>query len=501
MTKTITKSRERHHEITYQVFVQSFADSNGDGIGDISGLTAKLDYLVDLGIEAIWLMPVHKSPSYHKYDVVDYKSVHPDYGTLEDFQAFLQKAHVLGIKVIIDFIINHTSTQHPWFIESSKGTDNPYRNYYIWRKKSDIEDEIYKKKISKDSDNLTQWHTSTGNDEMYYGFFWGGMPDLNHDNHKVFDEIVEIGRFWLENIGVDGFRLDAAKHIFGDGREKDNHKFWEKFRSVMQSIKPDVYIVGEVWDDVKAVVPYAKGIPSLFNFDLSVSIFDTLMKGDTLVDSKTSLFIKTLIANQSLFTKVNSTYVDAIFLSNHDQKRTASVLKNRKNKIKQAVIMLFTLPGRPYIYYGEELGMLGDKPDEYIREPFSWGNDSKFQTSWMTPKYNKNAKRVSVENQLSNPYSILNFYKNLIKLRKQTPVLYFGDLKEVKSGNNSVLGYIRSWEGQSVLILHNVGNLTEEFSLTKPYANYSRILFSFRSALDKTGYVTLSANGTILLMD
>ncbi|MFT7162007.1 MAG: alpha-amylase, partial [Bacteroidia bacterium] len=355
----------KHFEITYEIFVQSFADSNGDGIGDIPGMTSKLDYLSDLGIEAIWLMPISESPSYHKYDVVDYKSIHPDYGTLDDFKTFLHEAQVRGIKVVIDFIINHTSDQHNWFLESKKGNNNPYRDFYIWEKEDVIKDEIAKRELSLDSGNITQWHRSEGNEELYYGFFTGAMPDLNYDNPKVFKEIVEIGRFWLEDIGVDGLRMDAAKHIFRDHRAKDTHAFWVKFKGAMQAIKPDVYIVGEVWADTKTTTPFAKGLPSLFNFDLAFNIEQTINSGVVFSSSilehshmvsEDSTFVKTLIQNQQIFKKTNPEYVDATFLSNHDQNRIASVFENKKNKIKQAAAILLTLPGRPFIYYGEELG-------------------------------------------------------------------------------------------------------------------------------------------------
>ena len=206
--------------VAYEIFIQSFADSNGDGIGDFQGATAKLDYLAELGIQAVWLMPIMESPSYHKYDVTNYKSIHPDYGTLEDFEVFVQEAHKRGIKVIIDMIINHTGSDHPWFQEAKKGKDNPYRAYYVWADKDSIADQIAKKEIAQDSDNLQQWHAVDGqtSEEHYYGYFYGGMPDLNFDSKKVREEIVEIGRFWLEEMDVDGFRLDAAKHIFPDDR-------------------------------------------------------------------------------------------------------------------------------------------------------------------------------------------------------------------------------------------------------------------------------------------
>ncbi|MCB0847580.1 MAG: alpha-amylase, partial [Bacteroidetes bacterium] len=190
-------------KIFYEIFVQSYADSNGDGIGDLPGLTQRLDYLAELGIDAIWLMPVHPSPSYHKYDVVDYYGIHPDYGTMEDFKEFLHQAHQRGLKVILDLVVNHTSHLHPWFIESQKGPDNPYREYYIWRDLEEVKDEISKKELTTDSDNLTQWHQSGDDPERYYGFFWHEMPDLNFDSPKVREEVFKIGEFWLREVGVD----------------------------------------------------------------------------------------------------------------------------------------------------------------------------------------------------------------------------------------------------------------------------------------------------------
>ena len=267
----------------------------------------------------------------------------------------------------------------------------------------------------------------------------------------------------------------------------------------MESIKPDVYIVGEVWDEAEIVSPYADGIPSLFNFDLSSNILDALVQRDTLM-SEPSTFIKTLVSNRSLLSKVNSTYVDAIFLSNHDQKRTGSVLKNRKNRIKQAAIILFSLPGRPYIYYGEELGMLGDKPDEYIREPFPWGNESQYQTSWLTPKYNLGHTDISVANQLGKANSVLNMYRRLIELRKQNQILSSEVLEEVDLESPKVLSYALTIEKQTVLALHNVGLKKEQLVLPKMYSNYTKVLFSFRAKYSLNEGVVLSSNGSIFMM-
>ncbi|MFY0652582.1 MAG: alpha-amylase [Cyclobacteriaceae bacterium] len=500
------------NRITYEIFVQSFADSNGDGIGDIPGMTGKLDYLQDLGIEAIWLMPIHESPSYHKYDVVDYKSIHPDYGTLDDFKVFLNEAHNRGIKVVIDFIINHTSNHHAWFLESSKGEENPYRDYYVWAKEEEVKEDIAKRQTSLDSDNIRQWHQSEGNEELYYGFFTGAMPDLNYDNPKVFDEIVEAGRFWLEDIGVDGLRMDAAKHIFRDHRAIDNHKFWVKFKKAMQSINPDVYIVGEVWADAKTVAPFSKGLQSLFNFDLAFSIEQTVksgvvssssVSGHTHVVSEDSSFIKTLIQNQGLVRKTNPDFTDAIFLSNHDQNRVASVLDNKKNKIKQAVAILMTLPGRPYLYYGEELGMLGMKPDENIREPFLWDEKQKdrSRTSWLVPRYTADSTVASVEVQKSRTTSILNTYKKLIEVRKNSSALYAGDLIDLDILSKQIIGYTRPSVNQTVVVLHNISGQKVMFQMPVEYSSFNKILYKNRANLSNNGTVELSSNGSIILQE
>ncbi|MDX1629785.1 MAG: alpha-amylase family glycosyl hydrolase, partial [Fulvivirga sp.] len=185
------------NEIAYEIFVQSFADTDGDSIGDINGMTKKLDYLQQLGVSMVWLMPIMPSPSYHKYDVTNYKAIHPDYGTMDEFKSFVSKAHATGIRVIIDLIINHTSSQHPWFIKAIKNPESKYRDYYVWADKDSIATQIAKKEVTLDSDNLTQWHAVDGDttSKHYYGFFWGGMPDLNFDHPAVRKEIYEIGRF------------------------------------------------------------------------------------------------------------------------------------------------------------------------------------------------------------------------------------------------------------------------------------------------------------------
>ena len=239
--------------VFYEVFVRSFYDSDGDGIGDFNGLIEKLDYLNDgdpsttgdLGITGLWLMPIFPSPSYHGYDVTNYREINPDYGTLNDFRHFLAEAHSRGIAVILDFPINHTSSQHPWFVESSN-PESGYADWYVW----EDEDPGYGGPWGQQV-----WHELDG--RYYYGVFWGGMPDLDFENPDVTMEMVDVSRFWLEEVGVDGFRMDAIKYMVPDGRIQENtvqNLAWlEAYRDELGTIRPDVFVVGEVWDETTRI--------------------------------------------------------------------------------------------------------------------------------------------------------------------------------------------------------------------------------------------------------
>lgn len=451
--------------VNYEVFVRSFADGNGDGIGDIKGLTARLDYLQELGVGGVWLMPIMKSGSYHKYDVVDYKSIDPEYGTEEEFKTFVQEAHNRGIQVIIDLILNHTGSDHPWFQEAIKGKDNPYRDYYVWANRDSIAEEISKKTTSLDSDNITQWHAVNGDTkaEHYYGFFYGGMPDLNFDNPKVKDEFVEIGKYWLNEMKVDGFRLDAAKHIFPTDRATDNHAFWIWFREEMEKIKPDVYLVGEVWSKAEDVAPYLKGLPALFNFDMGYAITSVVKAGvDTI-----SLVSKYKEIND-YYRSVTPDYIDATFLKNHDQNRILSELDNDEAKARVGVSILFTLPGTPYVYYGEEIGMKGMKPDEFIREPFVWSAPGKdpMQTKWEEPKYSVSGAVVPLDEQQKDTGSLYQFYKNWIAYRNSHEIMTLGQLETTPFHYREVVSLIRTLGDKKSLALHNISDIEVTVSLS-----------------------------------
>lgn len=488
------------HGVNYEVFVRSYADSNGDGIGDFNGLTAKLDYLKDLGVGGIWLMPIMPSPTYHKYDVMDYKTVDGEYGTVEDFKKLVAEAHKRDIRILVDLILNHSGSDHTWFKEAIKGKDNPYRDYYVWAKKDSIRDQLSKKTTSLDSDNITQWHAVDGDtlSEHYYGFFWGGMPDLNFDNPKVRQEFVDIGKYWLEEMQVDGFRLDAAKHIYPTDRAADNHAFWIWFRDEMQKIKPDVYLVGEVWSSAPEVAPYLKGLPALFNFDMGYAITTAVRAGQDTIQ-----LINKYKSINDFYLQTTSDYIDATFLKNHDQNRILSELGGDQNKARIAAAILFTLPGTPYVYYGEEIGMLGMKPDEFIREPFLWSNESRDPTitTWEEPRYSdlNSVKPLSV--QQADPNSLFNFYKKFIAYRNSSKALTYGSLLEAEIDVKEIVALIRKYENEeSYLILHNISDVEVTLKPEGQLAAFTQVDFVSQGEVIKNeeGWVIPAYTSVIL---
>ncbi|MFD2245396.1 alpha-amylase family glycosyl hydrolase [Pontibacter ruber] len=489
------KASEWPKGVSYEIFVQSFCDSDKNGIGDIKGMTSKLDYLDDLGIEAVWLMPINPSPSYHKYDVTDYYGIHPDYGTMDDFKEFVKEAHKRDIKVVMDLVLNHSGNGHPWFKEAAKDPKSPYRDYYVWAHKDDPQTKGEGKTTGADSFNVNHWHSVEGSDYKYFGYFWGGMPDLNFDNPKLREETYKIGRYWLKDVGVDGFRLDAARHIYPDDREKDNHQFWEEFRSEMQKVKKDVYLVGEVWAEAETVAPYTKGLPALFNFEMSWAILKALNtgRGDSLAIKHAQII--------DIYDDVNPDFIDATILSNHDQNRIMSEMNGDMNKAKLAAALLLTLPGSPYIYYGEEIGMKGKKPDEEIREPFLWDVKSKddCRTTWMTPKNNTEQTVTPAAVQAADKASILNHYKTLIRLRNNSKALTYGAIEPIRLENKAISAFLRTNEDESVLVLHNLSGAATSIELPASLKEHKSVVFQNNNAKLSRSAVQLPAYSTLIL--
>ena len=464
--------------VCYEIFVRSFCDSNGDGIGDLPGIISKLDYLSDLGIEGIWLTPIHPSPSYHKYDPVDYYQIEPEFGTLEDFKTLLSEAHNRNIVVYLDLIVNHSSTLHPWFIEASKGKENPYRNFYWWLSPDKIEElGLAERQTSDDSDEVYPWHIVEGDPEKYYGLFWKGMPDLNYSSAVLKDELEKIVTFWLVEIGIDGFRLDAARHIYPIWEKEKNHDFWSFFNGIVQKVKPGAFTVAEVWAETWEVAPYLENLNATFHFDLSFALQRIVIQG------KDENIVGQLLNSYGQFQPYNSQFVDAIMLTNHDQDRIGSVVGNDHAKIKLAACLLLTLPGQPYIYYGEEIGMLGTKPDPYIREPFLWSEleSDPAKTNWLHAEFSTLKTITPLSEQIEDSDSIFNHYKKLIAIRKSTPALaqiINPNLEEVESLDNEIIAYVRTHESEPVLVIHNLNANFKNVELPESKRDFRNVLFS-----------------------
>ncbi len=465
--------------VYYEVFVRSFYDSDGDGIGDFKGLTQKLDYLNDgnpdtdddLGVGGIWLMPINPSPTYHGYDVTDYRAINPDYGTLEDFRTFLDEAHKRGIKVVMDLVVNHTSREHPWFLDAAKNEDSPYRDWYIW-----AEDRNMKTGGTSAAGSGNPWHSAGGS--HYMGIFWEGMPDLDLDNPEVRQEMKDTGLFWLEQ-GLDGFRLDAAKHIYenlltdkGQETTDKNVEWWQEFRSSLLEKYPETYLVGEIWDPSAALISnyLDNALDSGFNFGLSETIIQATKK------EKDNNIGFTLERTYGLYSeKSGGQFVDATFLTNHDINRVMTQLDGDIAHAKMAAGILLTLPGNPFLYYGEEVGMLGAKPDELIREPMQWhaGGKGEGQTTWEDVDFNTGEKGSSVEEQLSDPDSLLSHYRKLIRLRNSVPALKDGAIFDYASGNDGVAAWLRLTDQQAVLVAHNLTGSEQSIDLSEAIKDYS----------------------------
>lgn len=495
-----------HYGTTYHVFVHSFADGNNDGIGDFDGLIQKLDYIDEMGFESIWLLPVHPSPSYHKYDVTDYRAIHPDYGTMDDFERLLDEAEARDIKIIMDLVVNHTARDHPWFQQAVADTTSPYYEFYVWQDAEAVAGAEVD--AGPDTDNAEQWHAVEEIDDVqdgldqqrYYGYFWGGMPDLNFDNPAVRDSIISIGEYWLDK-GVDGFRLDAAKHIYEDDRADDTKAWWREFRSEMEAEDADVLLVGEVWDDAEAVAPYFEGLHSLFNFDLSGNIIEAFQTG-----TGDSLAVE-LADTRATYDEIAPSFIDATFLTNHDQPRILSELPDRA-QMRTAAYLLFTLPGSPYVYYGEEIGMYGEKPDPNIREPMLWAPeaDDSLRTTWIEPEHSTDSTVTPVSMQNEDDDSLLQLYRELIHLRHDTDALRRGSLHPVtyEEMPEALSIYERRTDtGESLLIAHNVS--LESIDVTLPdelRERYATVWHASDEAVQDTDAgVTLPAATTIIWTD
>ena len=473
----------------YHIFVGSFSDSNGDGIGDLRGIIERFDYLNDgddssgksLGVEGIWLSPIHPSSSYHKYDVKDYYEVDPKFGTLEDLKELIALCKSRNVQLILDLVINHTSSQHPWFLKFREAhvtgnTADPYYNYYSY--------------ASDQSANAT-FCALPGTREYYEGNFSHEMPELNFDNPMVREEMVNVAKFYLE-LGVDGFRFDAAKYIYY-GNEEKNVEFWKWYMEQLRSIKPDLYAVAEVWDGDPITYPYFAAL-NCFNFSMSQASGQIARAARGGYVSSYTEYVQQYIAE---IQSRNPAAMPVTFIANHDMDRTAGFLMTATGAAQMAANLSLLMPGSSFIYYGEEIGMLGSRggsnTDANRRLAMLWGDGDTVKDP-VGANYSAKQANGTVQDQLSDPDSLYNHYKKLIALRKANPEIANGTFTSLNMKEGKVGGFLSRYEGKTVAVIHNT--TTDE--VTIDLSKYPEIPADVLAGFAGVGTATLE--GTILTL-
>jgi alpha-glucosidase len=521
--------------VIYQIYPRSFADSNGDGIGDLPGITGKLDYLADLGVDAIWLSPINPSPDKDfGYDVSDYKGIDPKYGTLTDFDDLVKQAHERKIRVILDLVMNHTSDQHPWFVESRSSKNNPKRDWYLWRDGA---------KGTKAPPNNWQsvfggkgWEYDEKTEQWYYHMFVKEQPDLNWRNPAVRNEMISVFIFWADR-GVDGFRLDVFNEYFKDAEFRNNpykigirpfdqqqHIYdadQPEMMGVVEEIRttldqyPERYAVGETFlaGAEKAAQYSGPGkLHAAFNFKFLQNHWNP------------AGFLKTIIDWEAVLSEGSwPNYV----LNNHDNPRSATRFHAVQNdeRLKVAAAMLLTLRGTPFLYYGEEIGMRdiplshGDIQDpvglrywpivkgrDGCRSPMQWSTEPNAGFSGAKPwlKVHPNYMTRNVETQKTNPNSLFNFYRKLLQLRKNSSALQKGMFVPLTYDPQQVMGYLRQVEGEMVLVALNFGKRKIKLALGPRLndAKWELLLSNKREDLPKIqkGWLHLSGDEACILL-
>ncbi len=490
--------------IIYELHVRAFADSNGDGIGDFPGLTEKLDYLEDLGVNTIWLLPFYPSPLKDDgYDISGYTQIHPSYGTMADFKAFLREAHRRGLRVITELVLNHTSDQHPWFQRARRApADSPQRNWYVWSQTPDRYREV---RVIFNDFEPSNWSWDPLAKAYYWHRFYAHQPDLNYDNPEVQEAMMAIVDFWLE-MGVDGFRLDAIPYLFErEGTPCENlpetHEFLRKLRRHIDEKYPNRMLIAEAnqWPE-DAVAYFGQGdeCHMAFHFPIMTRLFLAVHMEDRypMVD----------IVTQTPPIPENAQW--ALFLRNHDEltlemvtdqerdymyrvyaqerqarinlgirRRLAPLLQNNRKKIELLNALLFSLPGTPVVYYGDEIGMgdnifLGDRNG--VRTPMQWSGDRNAGFSLansqrlylpvnVDPEYHYEA--VNVEAQQANPHSLLWWMKRLLALSRRFKAFGRGTLELLSPDNRKVLAFLRRHQDEVILVVANLSRFSQYVEL------------------------------------
>jgi maltose alpha-D-glucosyltransferase / alpha-amylase len=501
MNKTIMNHQSLWYEeaVFYEVYVRAFKDGNGDGHGDLHGLTEKLDYLQTLGVDCVWLMPIYPSPLRDDgYDIADYYNIAKTFGTLDDFKALIQEAHDRNIRIIMDLVLNHTSDEHPWFKASRSDTNSPYRDYYVW---SDT-DQKYKDTriifLDTEPSNWT-WDEKTG--QYYWHRFYASQPDLNFDNPKVQEEMLNIARFWLD-LGIDGFRADAVPYLFErEGTNCENlpetHAYLKQLRAFMDKNYPGRILLCEAnqWpEDVRPYFGDGDEFHMGFHFPIMPRIYMALKKGRS--DDMIEILRRT--------PPIPENCQWCTFLRNHDEltlemvtpeerqwmwaqyapeprmklnlgirRRLAPLLDNDRRKIELANSLLFTLPGSPIIYYGDEIGM-GDNldlPDRNgVRTPMQWDDspNAGFTTGKPFTKFVKGRldyHHINVASQLVDKNSLFHSISRMVNIRKQHHAFGRGSMEWVITDNPSLATYTRKYQREILLIINNLSDSPQTTSL------------------------------------
>ncbi|MCL2672119.1 MAG: alpha-amylase family glycosyl hydrolase [Clostridiales bacterium] len=502
----------------YQVFVYSYYDSDGNGIGDLAGVTQSLDYIQNMGFDGIWLSPIHPSTTYHKYDVKDYYGIDPQYGTMDDFDALMAACQERGLAVLLDLVLNHSSDEHPWFRERPE-------YYHIEEKKGQ-----------------GQWQSYPGGG-YYECQFWGKMPDLNLANEELRAEFADIMRFWLEK-GVAGFRLDAVKE-FESGNNAFNIEVLQWVNETAKSIRPDAYLVGENWELSNLLYRYYEsGLDSFFAFPFAGSE-GSIVKTLTLGTSDTADYLKEIESAEKRVREAGSEIAtQAPFLTNHDQARSAGLLRKDAYLIKSAWGMNLMQPGDAFVYYGEEVGMSGSGKDENKRAPMPWTNDARASgMSFGPPAMEAQTHNFgSVLAQAYDELSIFSYVRDAVRLRAKWPIIgrgnfavlsFTADAAQMKAmalidlpdgGGNRTGTYLggspstdavdlqraaskvgialRSYEGKSILIIYNLSPATANLQIADILqavpAGFS-IGGILQDLLSATGLEAYINNGTLTL--
>ncbi len=489
--------------VIYQLHVKAFADSSGDGIGDFTGLTSKLDYIASLGVTAIWLMPFYPSPLRDDgYDIADYTNVHSDYGTRQDFRAFVRAAHRRGLRVITELVINHTSDQHPWFVESRSSNENPRDDWYVW---STDNRKFAEARIIFTDTETSNWAWDAGRQAYYWHRFFSHQPDLNYDNPAVLKAVVRAMRFWLE-MGVDGLRLDAVPYLVErEGTSCENlpetHAVLRKLRAAMDEKHPGRMLLAEAnqWpDDVRPYFGDGDECNMAFHFPLMPRIWIALRKEDR----------TPIVDIMERTPEIPFSAQWALFLRNHDEltlemvtdaerdymwteyaadkrarinlgirRRLAPLVENSRRRIELLNALLLSMPGTPVIYYGDEIGMgdnvyLGDRNG--VRTPMQWTSDRNagFSTAdtaalyapvIVDPVYGYGA--VNVEAQERVPGSLLHWMRRILGVRRDHPAFGRGSLSFLHPDNTRVLAYLRQHEGVTILCVANLSRFAQYVEL------------------------------------